>query len=146
MSINQKLKLFVYENLDFFNVQNVGCNFFRLKPDTYYFYGHIIYFYYFSGNLPRKCSCQFFTLETSAKTTTTSSGIKINPYIKLYTQYRIIRNGDQRWALEFLKNYQFLDAGRFLILQVWAWTLKNENKMKNLKFEITYKWKILFIS
>ena len=37
-----------------------------------------------------------------------------------YTQYPIIRNGDQWWALEFLKNYQFLDADRFLILQVWA--------------------------
>ena len=38
----------------------------------------------------------------------------------LYTQYPIIRNGDQRWALEFLKNYQFPDADRFLILQGWA--------------------------
>ena len=37
-----------------------------------------------------------------------------------YTQYPIIRNGDQRWALEFLKNYQFPDADRFLILQGWA--------------------------
>ena len=38
----------------------------------------------------------------------------------LYTQYPIIRNGDQRWALQFLKDYQFLDADRFLILQVWV--------------------------
>ena len=37
-----------------------------------------------------------------------------------YTQYPIIRNGDQRWAQEFLKNYQFPDADRFLILQGWA--------------------------
>ena len=34
-----------------------------------------------------------------------------------FTQYPIIRNGDQRRALEFLKNYQFPDADRFLILQ-----------------------------
>ena len=34
-----------------------------------------------------------------------------------YTQYPIIRNGDKRRALEFLKNYQFPDADRFLILQ-----------------------------
>ena len=34
-----------------------------------------------------------------------------------YTQYPIIRNGDQSWALEFLKNFQFKDAGSFLILQ-----------------------------
>ena len=34
-----------------------------------------------------------------------------------YTQYPIIRNSDQRSALEFLKNYQFPDADRFLILQ-----------------------------
>ena len=38
----------------------------------------------------------------------------------VYTQYPIIRNGDQRWAFEFLKKYQFLDADRFLILQVWV--------------------------
>ena len=37
-----------------------------------------------------------------------------------YTQYPIIRNGDQRWALEFLKNIQFPDADRFFILQGWA--------------------------
>ena len=40
--------------------------------------------------------------------------------IFIYTQYPIIRNGDQRWALEFLKNYQIPDADRFLILQGWA--------------------------
>ena len=40
--------------------------------------------------------------------------------LNLYTQYPIIRNGDQRWALEFVKNYQFLDSDRFLILQVWV--------------------------
>ena len=43
-----------------------------------------------------------------------------NIEIIAYTQYPIIRNSDQRWALEFLKNYQFLDAERFLILQGWA--------------------------
>ena len=37
-----------------------------------------------------------------------------------YTQYSIIRNGDQRWALKFLINYQIPDADRFLILQGWA--------------------------
>ena len=31
-----------------------------------------------------------------------------------YMQYPIIRNGDQSWALEFLKSYQFLDADSFL--------------------------------
>ena len=41
-------------------------------------------------------------------------------YKKHYTQYPFIRNGDQRWALAFLKNYQFLDADRFLILQAWV--------------------------
>ena len=47
----------------------------------------------------------------------------LGPYflkVYYYTQYPIIRNADQRWALEFLKNYQFLDADRFLIFQVWA--------------------------
>ena len=45
-----------------------------------------------------------------------------NPHINqvMYTQYPIIWNSDQRWALEFLKNYQFPDADRFLILQGWA--------------------------
>ena len=38
----------------------------------------------------------------------------------IYTQYPIIRNGDQRWALEFLNIYQFPDADRILILQGWA--------------------------
>ena len=37
-----------------------------------------------------------------------------------YTQYPIIRDGDQRWSLEFLKNYQFPDADRFLIFEGWA--------------------------
>ena len=37
-----------------------------------------------------------------------------------YTQYPIIRNADQRWALAFLKNYQFPDADHFLILQGWG--------------------------
>ena len=37
-----------------------------------------------------------------------------------HTQYPIIRNGDQRWALEFLKNFQFPDDDRFLILQGWV--------------------------
>ena len=37
-----------------------------------------------------------------------------------YMQYQIIRNGDQRWALEFLKNYQYPEADHFLILQDWV--------------------------
>ena len=34
-----------------------------------------------------------------------------------YTQYPIIRNGDQRWLVEFLKKYRFLDSDRFLFSQ-----------------------------
>ena len=37
-----------------------------------------------------------------------------------YMQYPIIRNGGQKWALEFLRNYQLPDADRFLFLQGWA--------------------------
>ena len=45
---------------------------------------------------------------------------QIRLYSSNYMKYPIIRNGDQRWALEFLKNYQLPDADRFLILQGWA--------------------------
>ena len=41
-------------------------------------------------------------------------------WLGTYTQYPIIRNGDQSWAMEFLKDYQFSDADRFLNLQGWA--------------------------
>ena len=34
-----------------------------------------------------------------------------------YTQYPIIRNGDQRWLVEFLKKYWFIDSDRFLFSQ-----------------------------
>ena len=34
-----------------------------------------------------------------------------------YTQYPIIRNGDQRWLVEFLKKYLFLDSDCFLFFQ-----------------------------
>ena len=44
---------------------------------------------------------------------------QIRLYSSNYMKYPIIRNGDQRWALEFLKNYQLPDADRFLILQGW---------------------------
>ena len=50
--------------------------------------------------------------------------LALNPFeFKLYheyTQYPIIRNGDLRPLVEFLKNSQFPDADRFLILQGWA--------------------------
>ena len=35
----------------------------------------------------------------------------------MYTQYPIIRNGDQRWLVEFLKKYWFLDIDGFLFIQ-----------------------------
>ena len=40
--------------------------------------------------------------------------------VRTYTQYPIIRNGEQKWAREFIKNYQFPDTDRFLILQGWS--------------------------
>ena len=43
--------------------------------------------------------------------------IKKAKNLKAITQYPIIRNGDQRWALECLKNYQFLDTDHFLFSQ-----------------------------
>ena len=36
------------------------------------------------------------------------------------TLHAVSDYSDQRWAFKFLKNYQFLDADRFLILQAWA--------------------------
>ena len=38
-----------------------------------------------------------------------------------YTQYPIIRNSDQRWPVEFLKNYRFLDSDRFYFSQAHKW-------------------------
>ena len=34
---------------------------------------------------------------------------KLHVFEVEYMQYPIVRNGDQRWALEFLKKYQFLN-------------------------------------
>ena len=50
----------------------------------------------------------------------TMSTYETNHNLYKVPQYPIIRNGDQSWALEFLKNFQFPDADRFLILQGWA--------------------------
>ena len=55
----------------------------------------------------------------------------------LYTQYTIIRNGDQRWALEFLENYQFPDADHFLILQGWELANLAKNIAIVVKFSLT---------
>ena len=81
---------------------------------------------------------------------------KLHVFEVEYMQYPIVRNGDQRWALEFLKKCQFLDADSsslsivcflavFLNLaknkanetqfNTKCWPFKNENKEK---IEITY--------